>query len=409
MVAALAMLFIGMFAGNAMNAVLEPPLRPLAQFTNRIFPTMLLPPQNALTLQRRKQIKPEYFYEQLKGAGFDKNVSDLMFQSLEFYPNVQDGITFAVREAFRDDIAVLFQTDKNFDLLPKEFFDKIGISREHLKLYWRSHWQLPAIGQGFEMFQRLSNLQIPFKTKDLEKLGFSNNDIQTNKFELETLLTTLDVMPAWQKRLMMIAFQPITRVDIRRFVEKGIMDFDQAEFRFRELGNSPEDAKLQVRFIKAEIVIDEITPLLKNSDMSAEDAKARLGEVLDNTADIDRIVKNIMATAKKTRLKTQKDLTLVQILNSFEDEIFPEEKTLAAIQTLGYDLEEAQVILQIKKNDIESKNTKKVEKDKKFTVADVITGFINESISKSDAEKKLDELELYKDAIELKIILLGSN
>ena len=261
---------------------------------------------------------------------------------------------------------ILFQTDKNFDLLPKEFFDKIGISREHLKLYWRSHWVLPAVNQGFEMYQRLNNLQLPFKEKDLEKLGFSNNDIQTNQFELETLLTTLDVMPAWQKRLMMIAFQPITRVDIRRFVEKGIMDFDQAEFRFRELGNSPEDAKLQVRFIKAEIVIDEITPLLKNSDMSAEGAKARLGEVLDNAADIDRIVKNIMATAKKTRLKTQKDLTLVQILNSFEDEIFPEEKTLAAIQTLGYDLEEAQVILQIKKNDIESKNTKKVEKDKKF-------------------------------------------
>lgn len=404
MVAALAMLFIGMFAGNAMNAVLEPPLRPLAQATNRIFPTMLIPPSNAMTLQRRKQITSEYFFDQLKAAGFDKNTTELMFKSLEFYPQVQDGIRFAVREAFRDDVAQLFQMDKNFELLPIEFFEKIGISKEHLKLYWRSHWELPSVGQGFEMYQRLNNLQTPFKVNDLAKLGFSDKDVQTNQFELETLMTTLDIMPAWQKRLMMIAFQPITRVDIRRFVEKGIMDFEAAEFRFRELGNSPEDAKLQVRFIKAEILLDEITPLLKNGDMAEDEANTKLMELLQDKVATDRIIKNIMATAKKTRLKTQKDLTLVQILNSFEDEIFTEEKTLTAIQSLGYDLDESKVILQLRKNDIEQKTTKKLEKEKNFTVADVISGFIKGSINKSDAEKKLDELNLTKDAIELKML-----
>lgn len=406
MVAGLAFMFIGMFAGQAMSPILEPALRPLGQQTEKIFRNQLLPAANALTLFRRKEIDATYFHDQMQQAGFSDGTSQMIFKSLEFFPQIQDAIRFAVRESFRDDIATLFQTDKNFELLPVEFFEKIGISRENLRLYWRAHWELPSVGQGFEMFQRLSNLQLPHKRDDIARLGLAENEIQTNQYELELLLTSLDVMPAWQKRLMMIAYQPITRVDIRRFVEKGIMNLDDAAYRFRELGNSPSDAELQVKFIRAEIALDEITPALKNAEMSEEEAKEKLGGVLNDSEATARIIANIMLAAKKTRLKREKDLTLAQILNAYSELEYSEEKTLVAIQALGYDHDEAQTILALKKKQIADAEKKALEKEKKISKSDVIAAYMNDTLTRADAAAKLDELTYDDDDIEM--ILLNA-
>jgi len=138
MVAVLALMAIGMIAGQVLTPVLEPPLRPLAQQMNKLAPTQIIQPPEALTLFRRKEMPKEEFNDILAQAGFNETTAELLFRATQFFPNVQDGIRFAVREAFREDIASLFELDTNFDLLPLDFFEKMGVDKETLRLFWRS-------------------------------------------------------------------------------------------------------------------------------------------------------------------------------------------------------------------------------------------------------------------------------
>lgn len=400
-------MFIGMVAGQAISPILEPPLRPLAQQMNKLLPTQILPTAESLTLFRRKKVDEKFFKENLAEVGFNDKTADLLFQATEYFPNVNDGIRFAVREAFREDIATLFQLDENFEKLPLDFFEKMGIDKDTLRLFWRSHWELPSVGQGFEMFQRLSDLQLPYKRDDLKALGLTEDDVRTNQFELNTLLTTQDIMEPWRRRLTMIAYQPITRVDIRRFVENGTMTLDEAEFRFRELGNSPADAKLQVKFIRAGIVLDEVQPLLKSQDMTPDEAVDRLDKVIENKQRAQEIIDNYMLTIKKARVRKEKDLTRSQLEAAFEENLITENDFLAAMQEMGYDQDESEVIMILLKNKIEEKERKALEKEKKITKAEIVRGYISGNITRDDASNLLDGLRYNNDSIEL--ILLNAD
>jgi tetratricopeptide (TPR) repeat protein len=118
--------------------------------------------------------------------------------------------------------------DKDF---PPDFQSeslKIGMSPELAQNYWRSHWELPSVGQAFEMFHR--------KVID--------------EAELQRLMRAQDIMPYWRDRLIKISYNPITRVDVRRLYRLGVIDDNELKNRYEAIGYSPNDASLMTEFTK---------------------------------------------------------------------------------------------------------------------------------------------------------------
>lgn len=141
-------------------------------------------------------------------------------------PPVADIITMAVREAFTPEIAERFGQYEDYPPEFEEWALKKGLSSEWSKRYWASHWSLPSAGQGFEMLHRGA----------------------INETELNMLLRALDIMPFWRERLTKIAYRRLSRVDIRRMYNVGVMDESEVLEAYLELGYNDRDAKRMTEF-----------------------------------------------------------------------------------------------------------------------------------------------------------------
>ena len=142
----------------------------------------------------------------------------------------------AVREVFTPEVAAKFGQFEDFPPNFADFAGQQGISEEWAQRYWAAHWALPSPQQGFEMLQR----RIPGTDKKI-----------IDREELNLLLRALDVMPFWREKLTNIAYRPITRVDIRRMNSLGLIDLDEVQKRYEDLGFAPADAALMTQFTAA--------------------------------------------------------------------------------------------------------------------------------------------------------------
>lgn len=269
--------FFAIGAGFALPGILgqaaAPLVTELVQEINRVIAPSILTPEQLLTLLTRGDLSRENFDRDMGQLGFNSTQRDRFFdlrkqllgvqdlaqlwlrgeltqpalrarlaelgvQSREAeeimvlsrpLPGVQDLITMAVREVFTPDVRSRFGLDQDF---PPEFEARaaqVGLTGEIARDFWAAHWALPSATQGFQMFQR----------------GIIDRE------DLQLLLRSLDVMPFWRERMIDLSFRPITRVDVRRIFDLGLIDRPRVVKSFTDLGFSPQDAELQTQFVEA--------------------------------------------------------------------------------------------------------------------------------------------------------------
>lgn len=350
---------VAQVAGTAATSPLAPVFDWMNQEIYKLMPVRKTDIGGLLTLVYRKEITMIQYYERMARHGFDKAEADRMFLAAEFFPAVSDAIRFAVREADRDDIAKLFETDEDFDKLPKEEFLKSRITDKQLKRYWRAHWDLPAIGQAFEMFHRLAPQQLDNKAEDLKELGFTKEQVVTTKETLNVLLKTQDVMPFWRRRLPLIAYRPIGRIDVRRFEDFDIIDGAKLEFLNREIGYSPNSAAELSLWTRMNNALKDLKVMVKTGQMSFDDAIAAL---VEEGATPDAARKLIFRRVKTTRrLRAQKLINKLidEILKSVAAKSIGEDDARKALENLGLEPKEAigevELALIAARGDIKSK------------------------------------------------------
>jgi hypothetical protein len=174
----------------------------------------------------RGVIDDQYLDRQFAAMGISDKDRQILKELAYFIPPPSDLIRMAVREVFTPEIAERFGQFQDFPEAFREWAAKQGISEFWAKAYWAAHWDLPSITQGFEMFHR---------------------EVITRE-ELELLLRAQDVMPFWREKLLQISYNPVTRIDILRMYQLGVIDRDEVERRFRHLGYSPEDARVLAEY-----------------------------------------------------------------------------------------------------------------------------------------------------------------
>jgi len=160
--------------------------------------------------------------------GYTTEEISALMQLWQRLPGVQDVIRMAVKEAFTPEIAEKF--GQYADLPPKfvELAAKQGLSAEVAGWYWAAHWDLPSTTQGYEMLHR----------------GVIKEE------ELDLLLRAQDVMPWWRDKLKAIAFNPLTRVDVRRMYQLGVLDEPGVIRAYKELGYNDENSQRMLEFTK---------------------------------------------------------------------------------------------------------------------------------------------------------------
>lgn len=188
-------------------------------------------------------------------------------------PPIQDMILFAIRGVFDVEESRAFG---EFEGLPSELeqrfiesFDieggdfsrqvevfateaqKLGLSPEWVAAYWTSHWRLPSLQTAYEMFHRLQPDILEAEADRVAADGFTVAELTFEKSELDRLVRAQDFSSFWRPKLAAIAFNPLTRVDIRRMHRLGLLDREAVVRAYRKVGFSASDAELMTLFTEA--------------------------------------------------------------------------------------------------------------------------------------------------------------
>ncbi len=239
----------------------------------------LIPIDDLLRLWLRGELEEKELDNRLAQLGIASPDIKYLKTLTHLIPGVNDLIRMAVREAFTPEIAEKFGQYQGYPEELTEWAEKQGLSEEWAKRYWAAHWELPSIQMGFEMYQR--------KIIDLDTLNL--------------LLRALDVMPYWRDRLIQMAYQPITRVDIRRMHKMGLLTYKQMVERYEAVAYSPEDARALADFTvelnkeeeklekqpERDLAASEIVSAYANVLIGEGDARALLIELGYNDYEIE--------------------------------------------------------------------------------------------------------------------------
>ena len=220
----------------------------------------------------RKEIDVAGLAKALTRHGYSDKTQGII-RALAFpIPPIGDLVTMAVREVFDRQQAEALGLFGDF---PEEFAKYAamqGLTREWAERYWGAHWTLPSATQGAEMLQR----------------GIITPD------EYEGLLKALDYSPAWRTAMKEISFNPLTRVDVRRMHALKILDDNELEQAYRDVGYDVINAKRLAEFTK------------RQNARNPQEDDVELGR-----------------------------LTRAQILNFYDDGLIPKEKALQLLTQAG--------------------------------------------------------------------------
>jgi len=181
---------------------------------------------NALALLRRGEFTEGDFFDRLAKNGYDDQAMIDLLKLKDLIPPPPDLVRMGLREAFRDDVAARWSYDEDFPPQFGEYMEKQGYSPAWSKRYWRAHWALPSITSGFEMLHR----------------GVIDNG------ELDDLLRISDIPRKWRQHLTEVAYRPLTRVDVRRMHDMGVLGEDEVKGAYRDLGYNELNAQRMLDF-----------------------------------------------------------------------------------------------------------------------------------------------------------------
>jgi len=188
--------------------------------------------------------------EALKAHGFNDKEINILRKLSWAYPSPSDFIRFAVREVFTTDKETQEALSAEFpeDIVP--YAEKAGMRKDVLEWYWKAHWELPSPTQVYEMLHRLNPDVLNVRGNAYKEMGLDLSELETTLDTVKKYLKQADYDKRWRQRLMAISYSPLTRVDLRRIYELGLIDDAELKARLMELGYTKKDAELMVEFYK---------------------------------------------------------------------------------------------------------------------------------------------------------------
>lgn len=206
-------------------------------------------------------VSPEAGEELLRVLGYANTTREQLLDQRRQLPGMQDLVRFAVREGFGDptepDLIERLGLDDEFPPEIVPFAIGQGFTQEWAEIFWRSHWELPSIQEGFNMRHRTAFEPFFSDQPAAGSVGAGTaEDPVRNVYtvateqDINSLFKQADILPFWRPRLEQIAFNVISRVDVRRMFDMGIFTAGEVEAVYRSQGYNETDARNLARFVE---------------------------------------------------------------------------------------------------------------------------------------------------------------
>lgn len=371
--------------------------------------TRLIDIDALLRLYRRGELGPDEqanskaLIDRAFAIGIDIGDLPLYEKATLQHPNAQQLIEFLVHEIFDPDTRKIQGQDQDFPDLAIPEFAKIGFDEKYARDTWANHWRLPGTGEFFDMFHRLNPAQLPFKEDDIKALNIDPAGISFDLTALKKALKTADIMPFWRDKLTMIAYKPLSRIDIRRIDDTIGIPLDKLEYLNREIGLSPGNAHTMAVWTKMTNKLKDLRPLLESSDMTFDEATAELIKAGATPDEAKTQIDNIRLVVTRKRTAKNKDLTVSIIEQAYKIKLETRESTKTHLIALHLEPDEAEFYLKVWDKQLELDKLAKGTKEKNLTRVDIVNQYETGIIVRAVAGQQL--VSIGYDANEAETIL----
>jgi len=245
----------------------------------------------------RKEISEDELKKHLSSLGYGDKDIEYLIKTSKYYPSVSDIIRFSVRDVYSPETIKKYGMDME---LPEKYLEEaelMGLDRENAIKYWRAHWTLPSASLGAEMLYRLNRFHDKEYLSKYVELGLDPSKLEFNVEDYKDLIRRLDIEPYYRDRIVATLFNPLTRVDLRRLYEAGLIDEKYVYNVYLDLGYAPKDAELLTKFawwLKYEdtrkLSLSYIKKLYANGQFDSETAKKYLVEYGYSESDAELLI-----------------------------------------------------------------------------------------------------------------------
>lgn len=280
----------------------------------------------------RGEIDEDTHDHMMRMHGFEQEQLSFIKTLYKSIPGPADLIRMAVKEAFSPEIAERFGQYDDYPTQFSEHAKHIGVDEEWAKRYWAAHWELPSATMGFEMLHR----------------GIIDHK------DLDLLLRAQDVMPFWRDKVVQVAYNPLTRVDVRRMYRMGVLSDEDVYKSYKDLGYDDKNARRLAEFTKRyetpeasdeQSKIRELSQAMvlkayKRGIITREDAQSHLLSLHYRSEDSDLLlalvdydtVSDIEPNNRAEIFKAHRDM----IRRAYQKHVISAEEAVYELQGLGY-------------------------------------------------------------------------
>ena len=285
--------------------------------------------------------------DEVIGAYWRGNItSEILYEELDKhgYPDDKKLLIETVRRYIPNPQDLIQFTVR--DVFREDVVKKYGYDQDFDKIIKDLGPWLRSVGMDEEVMRMYwrSHWALPSVTQAFEMLH--RGEIKLD--DIRELLRISDVAPSWIDPLIQIAYAPYTRVDVRRMYNAGVIDKEAVMRAYLDLGYDNEHAE------------------------------------------------NLTAWTVAESMSTEKDLSKAEILTAYAQGALSVGDTESSLIEMGYDAEEAKLILAIQDYKIESKI---LDREKKI----LINRFARGDLMVEDLTKGLQGLGLSEREINITV------
>ena len=284
-----------------------------------------------------------------------------------------------------------------------EYAEKTGMDKEVLQWYWRAHWELPSPSAGFEMLHRLHPDVLKVIGEKYKEMGLNPEDLETDLDTLKELLKISDYPKYWRDRLAAISYSPLTRVDLRRIYQLGLISDDELIARLMEVGYSRKDAELLLNFYKRlktgkerDLTKSEVLKLYRYKLIGKDDAIEHLGALGYDQEESEFLIK-----LQDYKLYTKKVRTVLKLIKEqYADGVITEQELYDELSRLNLPAEK--IALEMEQAQEAKKRKQKIPSKK-----DLMAMFQNKIISEQEFREYMQRIGYSEYWVEKYIELIG--
>jgi len=291
---------LGHFLSPVISTSLSPAWRLAEQETNKLIRSSLLSPLDLIRAEWRGELSEEWILDELQKQGYeDEDIKALRNISL-FYPSPADLVTWQAREVYEPAMIEKYGLTDELENVEKAPFYKSGMTDEQIRNFWIAHWQHP-----------------PWTV--IRSMLFRTDLTEADVWDW---FKTIEIPPFWRDKYIEIAYNPVTRVDLRRLYKNGIYNRDQVKAGYIALGNAPEIAEHLTSWTEEAYAPDSKeltkTEVLKNyriGEISLDTAKTLLAALDYTTDQIEFVIAYEDYQLELKAKEEEAELLLVEYLN----------------------------------------------------------------------------------------------